>query len=136
MNATEAAILCRYVKAACPQQAIDEYTPAAWGDLLADIRLEDAKVAVRAVVSRQPFIAPAEIRDEVKRIRAKRIADHPILTPPPGTEAEQRAWLGEAKRRIGDGGMVDSDAAYELKPRDLGELRELARGRIEETDHA
>lgn len=124
MNAQEAALLCRYVRACCPQQAIDEYTPAAWADLLGDVRLEDAKEAVKAVAMRQPFVAPAEIRAEVKRIRAKRIADHPPLIPPPGLDdAEERRWLAGATKRIGDGETYDSDAAYgELIP---GSVREL-----------
>lgn len=126
MNAQEAALLCRYVKAACPQQAIDQFTPTAWADLLSDIRLEDAKLAVKAVVSRQPFIAPAEIRAEVKRIRGKRIDDHPPLVPPPGLDdAQERAWLVLARSHIGDGNTVDSDAAYELVTGVVPNYREL-----------
>ena len=124
MNANEALLLCRYVKACCPQQAIDEYTPTAWADLLHDIRFEDAQAAVRAVAAKQPFVAPAEIRAEVARIRGARIANHPALVPPPGlSELETRTWLRDAKRHIGDGGTVDCDAAYaELIPRDVAGL--------------
>lgn len=124
MNAQEAALLCRYVRACCPQQAIDEYTPTAWADLLGDVRLEDAKEAVRRVVGRQPFVAPAEIRAEVRRIRAKRIDDHPPLIPPPGLDdAQERRWLREARWRIGNGEHIDSDAPYgELV---VGSVREL-----------
>ena len=132
MNAQEAATLCRYVAACCPQQKIDEFTPAVWADLLVDVRLADAKEAVRTVLGKQPFIAPAEIITEAKRIRAKRIADHPPLTPPPGPDgealspAETNAWLREAHRRIGDGEVIDCDAAYgELKPRHLPDIRAL-----------
>lgn len=127
MNANEALLLCRYVRACCPQQAIDEYTPTAWADLLGDIRLEDAKEATRRVASKQPFVAPAEIRAEVRRIRSKRISDHPPLTPPPDlSELEQRQWRRQAVRRIGDGERIDCDAAYgELKDRDLSQLRAL-----------
>lgn len=124
MNATEAAMLCRYVKACCPQQAIDEYTPAAWADLLGDIRLEDAKDAVRAVASAQPFVAPAEIRAQVRRTRNKRIAEHPPLLPPPGlSELEERQWLRDARRHIGNGNEIDCDAAFgTLARRDIKAL--------------
>lgn len=124
MNANEALLLCRYVRACCPQQAIDEYTPTAWADLLDDIRLDDAKVAVRTLASKQPFIAPAEIRAEVRRIRSKRVAQHPVLTPPPDlTALETRRWLRDAQRRVADGETIDCDAAYgELHLRDLAEL--------------
>lgn len=124
MNAQEATLLCRYVRACCPQQAIDEYTPAAWADLLGDIHLEDAKVAVRNVVAKQTFIAVAEIRAEVRRIRVKRIAEHPPLTPPPDlSELETRRWLRNARSRVGDGETLDVDAAYGvLELRDLAEL--------------
>lgn len=113
MNATEAALLCRYVKACCPQQAIDEYTPTAWADLLGDIRIEDAKEAVRAVAMTQPFVAPAEIRAQVRRMRGKRISEHPPLIPPPGlSELEERQWIRQARRHIGDGNEIDCDAAF------------------------
>lgn len=126
MNAQEAALLCRYVKACCPQQAIDEYTPAAWGDLLDDIRLDDAKLAVKALVKRQPFVAPAEIRAEVKRIRSKRIAEHPPLVPPPGLDnAQEHAWLAAATVRIGDGETYDNEQPYGELVHDMPRVREL-----------
>ena len=67
MNALEAAVLCRFVKACCPQQKFDELTPDAWGLLLADVTLADAKAAVIAVAKRQPWVAPAEILAEIHR---------------------------------------------------------------------
>lgn len=72
MNAQEAIAVCRYVRAACPQQAMDEFTPQAWADLLTDVRYEDAQEAVRVLVKQRPFVAPAEIITEIKRIGAKR----------------------------------------------------------------
>ena len=126
MSPEDAVKLCRYVKACCPQQAIDELTPLAWADHLADVPYADAKAAAKEITARQPFVTIAEILAIVRRIRAKRITEAGDLTPPPGTEAEQRAWLGEARRRIADGEHVDCDAAYgELKPRYLPDIREL-----------
>lgn len=73
MNRKEAVALTRYVKACCPQQQIDDYTPQAWYGLLEDLDANDCQAAVTAIGQRQPFIAPAEIRDEVKRIRTDRL---------------------------------------------------------------
>ncbi len=131
MSNAEAVLLCRYAKAACPQQAFDQYTPDAWGDLLGDLRFEDCKEALRNIVQRQPFVAPAEIRSEVKRVRGKRIADYgPLPNPPYGTDydqAEYRAYLGDLMRRIGDGEIVtagDEQPFGEIK-RDV--VRELGK---------
>lgn len=82
MTPSETVLLARYVKACCPQQAIDEYTPDAWHDLLGDLTLTDCRAAVAAVAKRQPFVAPAEIRGEVKRIREDRLARTPLPAPP------------------------------------------------------
>lgn len=138
MNAEEALKLCRYVAACCPQQKMDEFTPTVWADLLCAVRFEDAQLAVKSVLMRQPFIAPAEIIAEVKRIRAKRRDEHPPLTPPPDlTPLQTIAWIKEMHGRIGDGELIDSDAAYGvLKPRRLPELRALMPAPSEETDHA
>jgi hypothetical protein len=104
VNRDEAIALCRYVKACCPQQAIDEYTPDAWADHLADVPYADAKEACRQITARQPFVTIAEVLGIVKSIRSKRIAEAGDLTPPRGlTDEEERAWLGEARRRIADG---------------------------------
>lgn len=70
MTPSDAVILTRYVAACCPQQAIDEYTPDAWYDLLGDLELGAAKAAVMAVARRQPFVAPAEIRAELAAAQA------------------------------------------------------------------
>ena len=82
MTPQETLMLTRYVKACCPQQAIDEYTPDAWHDLLGDLALADCRAGVTAVARRQPFVAPAEIRAEVKRIRDDRLARTPLPAPP------------------------------------------------------
>lgn len=74
MNRQEAVALTRYVKACCPQQAIDEYTPDAWHDLLGDLDLDTCRQAAARVARRQPFVAPAEIRAEVRTERQQRLA--------------------------------------------------------------
>ncbi|TDB83413.1 hypothetical protein E1264_28455 [Actinomadura sp. KC216] len=97
MNHEEAVALCRYVKACCPQQAMDTYTPDAWHDLLGDLRLDDCRAAAKTVAQRQPFVAPAEIREEVKRSRGDRIGPagpglHPA-PPPVHPDAGPKAYL-------------------------------------------
>lgn len=69
MTSTEAAILCRYVAACCPQQKFDEYTPDAWFDLLGDLPFDMCKAAAREVAKRQPFVSPSEIRIAVAQQR-------------------------------------------------------------------
>jgi hypothetical protein len=67
--------LVRYVKSLCPAQAIDEYTPDAWLDVLGDLPAGECRAAVVEVVKRERFVAPADIIAEIKRTRAKR-AEH------------------------------------------------------------
>ena len=106
MTPTETVLLTRYVKACCPASQIDEYTPDAWHDLLGDLLLADCREAVAAVAKRQPFVAPAEIRTEVRRIRADRISRNPLPAPPPeladDPERYQRA-VQQGIQRIADG---------------------------------
>lgn len=125
MTPEEAVILCRYVKAASPAQQVDEFTPTVWHDLLGDLRFEDAKEAVRDIAGRKPFVDPADIRAQVKRIRAKRLAEAVLPEPPPDlTPLETIAWLKDTRRRIADGEDVTHDYG-ELKPHPLPELKAL-----------
>jgi len=78
----EALVLTRFVRSCCPQQAMDKYTPDAWYDLLSDLDFAECQEAVKAVARRQPFVAPAEIRAEVRRARADRLARTPLPAPP------------------------------------------------------
>lgn len=118
MTPTEAVKLTRLVKAICPQQAFDEYTADAWSELLADLNIADATRAVKQLGQRQVFIAPAEIRAEVRRIRSERIDKAPPITPPPElTPAETINWLRRTRRAIADGTYAPPE--LELKPRDM-----------------
>jgi len=102
MNHQEAVVLCRLLAAACPQQAIDDYTPDSWHDLLGDLSFADCHEAMVTIGKRQPFIAPAEIITEVRRIRAERIARAPIPAPPPELADDPRAYQAELQARIRD----------------------------------
>jgi len=105
MTPEETLVLTRYVKACCPQQAIDRYTPDAWHDLLGDLTLEDCRAAVVTVAKRQPFVAPAEIRAEVRIIRDARLDEgEKYLDPPSGLDGPSyQRWLINARKRIADG---------------------------------
>jgi hypothetical protein len=122
MNPQEAMALCRFTAACCPSQKIDEYTPDAWGLLLEDIRFDDAKEAVVKVARKQPWVSPAEIIAEVKKIRAKRISEHGPIIPPAGLDPiETVEWLKQATRAVGDGQQL-GETRGELKPRDMKQL--------------
>jgi hypothetical protein len=84
MTHEETVILVRYVRACCPQQAMDEFTPDAWHDLLGGLSLRECREAVAVVARRQPFVAPAEVIAEVRRA-GRHAADqrhlHAVLDP-------------------------------------------------------
>lgn len=106
MTPSETVKLTRYVAACCPQQQIDDYTPDAWFDLLGDLPLADCREAVRVVCKRQPFIAPAEIRAEIRRVRNDRLAREIVPAPPAelaDTPVRWRAELSAGLRKIADG---------------------------------
>ena len=131
MTPREAIILVRYVKACCPQQAIDEYTPDAWHELLGDLALDDCRSAVAAVARRQPFVAPAEIRAEVARIRSDRIGpDGPGLQAiPPAADPDDvhayKAALLEQRRVAADGRALPALEASEQQARPGEEYRDV-----------
>jgi hypothetical protein len=117
MNATEACALFRLVGAYCPAQKFDEYSPEAWTDLMSDVRFADAKEAARNLAKAQHFISPADVRREVRRIRADRIARHPHVDPPGNlTEIEYRSWLRDTQQAIADGRRIPRPA---LPQRDM-----------------
>lgn len=73
MDDLESVMITRYVKALCPQQKFDEYTADAWFDVLGPYTLDDCKRSAALIAGRQPFVAPAEIVAEVKKLRNARL---------------------------------------------------------------
>jgi hypothetical protein len=157
MTPEETLVLTRYVKACCPQQAIDTYTPDAWHDLLDDLELDDCRAAVAAVAKRQPFVAPAEIRAEVKRIRDARIAAAIVPAPPAELTDEPGRYnelIRANVRRIADAKNVrralaagplpgdppqewlDAKAALAKPPEPAADPRQKAREQVEELRRA
>lgn len=72
MNDQEVGALIRIVKALCPAQKFDEFTPDAWLLVLDDIPLPDAVAALKPIARTNRFIAPTDIVDELRRQRAQR----------------------------------------------------------------
>lgn len=124
MMPQEAVALCRFTAACCPSQKFDEYTPDAWGLLLEHVRFEDAKQAVVTVARRQPWVSPAEIIAEVKKIRRKRIDEFGPITPPadldPDDVGAYRQWWRDVQRSIADGDL--KPAELDLPKRDMREI--------------
>lgn len=124
MNTQEAAALLA-VAAAFDNRKPDPDAAMAWAIALEDVRFNDARDAVVAHYrTSSEWLMPQRVISEVKRIRAKRIAEAGDPTPPPDlTPVETLAWLRDTKRRIGDGETVDWTAAYgELTQRNMPDL--------------
>lgn len=92
----------------------NEEAAVAWSHALAGVRFVDARDAVvEHYRTSSEWIMPAQVIAAVRRVRSKRIADHAPLLPPPGLDDEQeRRWIREARWRIGNGEVIDCDAAY------------------------
>jgi hypothetical protein len=136
---TEATALARYMRAHFPSQPIDEYTADALSETLAPYPARDCKQAVLAIAERgEQWCPPTAIKAEVKRIRAKRLADYGPIEPPAGLDPDDvvgwQRWLEAKTRAIADGEIVaPSVVEFEGTRHDV--VREL--GHIGETvDHA
>lgn len=109
MTPTETVQLVAFVSQISPAQKLDEFTADSWHELLDDLPFGDALAAVKRVGRRQPFIAPADIRAEVRVIRRERLdkADSTYV-PPPGEQSfsdYQRGLLAH-RRAVGDGAEI------------------------------
>lgn len=82
MTPNETVVLARYVRALCPQQKFDEYTPDAWHDILRDFTLDEARTAAATVAGRQPFVSPGEIATEVRKARRALVSVDAETEPP------------------------------------------------------
>jgi hypothetical protein len=105
MNSQQAAVLCRYVRALCPQQKFDEYTADAWHDVLHTYLLEEARTAAAALAGRQAFVAPGEIATEIRRMRADRVGRHTDPTPQadPDDVAAYKAEIAATRLAVATG---------------------------------
>lgn len=76
MNPEEIATIIGMVKALCPAQRVDEFTPDAWELVLEDYPFKDAKAALKKLGAELRFIAPSDIAQEVKRVRNLRAGQY------------------------------------------------------------
>ena len=119
MNELETALLTRQVRATCPAQRIDEYTPDAWHQIFQrlpfELSLADARDAVETLGADQPFIAPADIVRHVRRLRAARIDRLPQPCPNTTEGVAERDELLAIRTAIADGLITTTGqlAAYE-----------------------
>lgn len=116
MTPSESLMIVRMVRAICPQQKFDEYTPDAWHRLLDDLTFADCETAVIELGRRQTFISPSEIRTEVRRARNARIADT-VEDVPDADPDDVKAYLAalrDGRTRTADGGTDRSDELTQL----------------------
>lgn len=116
------------VAAAFDNRKPDADAAKAWSVALEGLRFVDCRDAIIAhYKASSEWLMPARVIAEVRRIRAKRISDHPPLTPPSDLDPVQTvAWIREARSRIGDGETIDcANLRGELHARHLPDLRAL-----------
>jgi GT2 family glycosyltransferase len=127
MTPTEAGALLT-IAAAFDNRKPDADAAKAWAVALEGYRFEDCREAIVAHYrASSEWLMPQAVIAAVKRIRSKRIADHPPVTPPPfKTFAEEQTWRRELNRRIGDGQTFEPDQWYgELNAHPLSDLKAL-----------
>lgn len=117
LSESEAVALCRYAKAMWPHMAVDEFTPDAWGEVLAEFRAEDCKQAILNLAKRENFVSVGAIYGEVKRIRCKRAELAELPEPPTGlSRAEYLEWNRKVLRDAGDGILPTARPAIQRAP--------------------
>jgi len=128
MKPTEVVLLTGYLRAHFPSQPVDEFTTEALEELLAPYPAADCRQAVLNIADRgDEWCAPTKVRDEVKRIRAKRIADYGVIEPPadmdPDNVVGYQRWLGAMHKGIADGTITPPPSIESSAGRDV--IREL-----------
>ena len=110
MKPTETIQLCRLVKACCPSQVFDEFTPLAWAEVLASYSYDDAKQVVLQLVGkplepgRSRYIEPGHIIGGIHRMRSQRLTDTPPANPPSDlTAVGYTDWLQRQRAQIAAG---------------------------------
>jgi len=130
MNAAESLVIVRMVSSLCPQQRLDQYTPDIWHEILADLDFPECRTAVIELGKRQAFVAPSDIRAEVRRIRNGRIADvaEDVPDADPADVAAYLEALRQQRHRTADGeqprpvvALVETAARRHGLPRDVGD---------------
>lgn len=97
MTDEEVVVLAGYVRALCPQQRFDEYTPDAWYDVLHDYTLDEARTAAATIAGRQAFVAPGEIATEVRKARRTLISVDAETEPPTADPNDVPLYLRQVR---------------------------------------
>lgn len=115
MKRSAVAALVAYVTQLAPAQQFDEYTAAAWHDVLGDLdaTFEQARDATAAVAREQQWIYPSAIREKLLPILA---AAQP-REPAPAIE-QKRAWeqVEDRAERIACGAALVREALAKATP--------------------
>ena len=108
MTPTEVVLLTGYLRAHFPSQPVDEFTTEALEELLAPFPSADCKRAVLNLADKgEKWCSPTDVRNEVRRLRAKRVSDYGPIEPPAGLDPDDvrgyQRWLGAMHKGIADG---------------------------------
>jgi hypothetical protein len=96
VNIQETVLLCRTIASLKPAQAFDVDTPMVWQLVLAETNYADAAAAVITLARTSKWIDPADIINEVRRIRLARLEHSDRIVPDVDPDDVQE-WL-TAKR--------------------------------------
>ncbi len=131
MNKQEVAALLS-IAAAYDNRKPDPEAVTAWTYALDGLRFNDCRDAIVAHYrATNDWLMPNKVITEVKRIRAKRLADYGALAEPPAhidpdnTAAYQR-WVIDTRRRIADGDLEPKPLAIE-PPKVTEQMKKLRR---------
>ena len=113
MKPTEVVMLTGYLRAHFPSQPVDEFTTEALEELLEPYPAADCRQAVLQIAERgEKWCSPTDVKAEVKRIRAKRLAAF-VIEPPkdldPDDTLAYRRHLRESQRIAADGNHVEPE---------------------------
>lgn len=108
MTPTEVVMLTGYLRAHFPSQPVDEFTTEALEETLAPYPATDCRQAVLNVAERgETWCSPTDVKAEVKRIRARRLADYGPIEPPADLDPDNvvgwQQWLRAMRKAIADG---------------------------------
>ena len=131
MTLEEVVKLCRLVKALCPSQQLDRYTPDAWALTLGHLDYADAKTAVAKLASTETepgkarYIEPGHIIGGVRRIREARLTRMP--DPPFEVRDDARAFLAWERRTRDEiaSGRRPAPTEVDGSPAGAARIREL-----------
>jgi len=116
MNELETALLVRTVRATCPAQKIDEYTPDAWYRIFArqpvQFSLAEGEDAVAALGATMAFIAPSDIVQHVGKARTGRVQRAPMPCPNDNPGVSEGDEIRAIQRAMAEGRITNLAEAY------------------------